>query len=73
MGNIICNNLLNNLFFNNENKYILYYDLLDKDLLDYDLLDNDLLDNDLLDNDLLDKNIHSYNECFPYGIDILNV
>jgi hypothetical protein len=68
MGNNICINIFGNIVDLNSEKLI----KLDESYLLHEQLPNDSYCLDMDNTDLSNnKNIHSYNECFPYGIEIL--
>ena len=68
MGNNICNKFFRNIADVNSEKLI----KLDESYLLHVQLPNDSYGLDMDNTDLSNKkNIHSYNECFPYGIEIL--
>ena len=68
MGNNICNNFFRNIADVNSEKIV----EINESCLLYKHLPNDSYCLDIDNTDLSNnKNIHSYNECFPYGIEIL--
>jgi len=70
MGNNICNNFFRNIADVNSEKLI----KLDESYLLHEQLPNDSYGLDMDNTDLSNKkNIHSYNEWFPYGIEIFKM